>query len=411
MPVTITLTPTVAPAQGTSLTAHQARTTVADMVSHLRDYLGSNVNNEAQRVIIRAIQAGLRELVNARRWSYLYERGRIQTNGAYSTGTVAYDHTGGAYERMLTLTSGTWPSWAGSGTVAISNVVYDVFRRISDTVLVLDETVGSAADIASGTAYTLYQDTYTLPEDFVASDRGFAEISWGGMEFVHPTQWLQVTRYYRSSSDTPRYYTFRGDPRAAGRMAVSVFPYPDSSRTLDYIYHRRPRKITLEKYETGTVSVDAGAGATTTVTGSGTSWTTAMVGSTIRLSSNSTTLPTGLEGSNPYVVERNIKVVSSATSLTVDDSIDTTYSGVKYQISDPIDIEDGSMLEAYYRCCEKHLCIMRNMRNVEFAMQAYMDALIKAEEADSRSFQGRVAGEGGPYRQRLANMPRGSDVS
>ena len=379
-----------------------ARTVVVDMVSHLRDYLGSNVNNEVQRVIIRSIQAGLRELSNVRPWSYLYKRHRIQTNAPYSTGTVAYDVTGGSVERELVLTSGTWPTWAADGTVAISNVTYEAFRRVSDSVLQLDSNVTSAADIAAGASYTLYQDTYVLPEDFVASDRSYAEVSWGGMEYVQPNLWLQVTRYYRSSSDTPRYYTFLGDRRLAGRMAIAVFPYPDSARTIDAIYHRRPRRILMEQYSTGTATSSASS---TTVTGSGTAWTTAMEGSVIRLSSDAVNLPTDLAGSNPYVVERTVKLVSSATQLTVDQSIDTTYSAVKYQLSDPIDIEDGAMLEAYFRCCEKHLAIMRRLKDTDDCGRRYIEALIRAEEADSRSFAGRVAGGNYLGRQRLANMP------
>ena len=381
---------------------------MVDMISHLRDYLGANVNNEVQRVMVRSIQAGLRELINVRPWSYLYKRHRIQTNGAYSTGTVAYDVTGGSVEREMLLTSGTWPTWAGDGTIAIGNVTYEAFRRVSGTVLQMDSNVTSAADIAAGTSYTLYQDTYVLPEDWVASDRNYAEVSWGGMEYVQPNLWLQVTRYYRSSSDTPRYYTFLGDRRLPGRMAMSIFPYPDSAKTIDAIYFRRPRRLTMESYSTGTVTVSA---ASATVTGSGTVWTSAMEGSVIRLSNDATNLPTDLAGANPYGVERTIKLVSSTTQLTVDESISTAFTAVKYQISDPIDVEDGAMLEAYFRCCEKHLAIMRRLKDADDCARRYVEALIRAEEADSRSFAGRVAGEGGPYRQRLARMPLGPDIS
>ena len=372
------------------------------MVSHLRDYLGTNVNNEAQRVILRAIQAGARELANVRPWQYLYKRHRLQTNATYNTGTVDFDVTGGSVERALTLAGGTWPSWAGDGTVAIANVTYEVFRRISNTVLQFDSNITSAADIVAGTAYTLYQDTYTMPADFVASDMSYAEVSWGGMEYVQPNQWLQVTRYYRSSSNTPRYYTFTGSPRESGRFCMRIFPYPDSARTIDAIYHRRPRQILMEKYETGTATSSASS---TTITGSGTVWTTAMEGSIIRLSGSAATLPTDVAGSNPYVVERTIKLVSSATQLTVEESVDTAYSAVKYQISDPIDIDDGAMLEAFYRCCEKHVAIMRRLKDAGEAGQRYSEALIRAEEADSRTFAGRVAGGGYLGRQRLARMP------
>ena len=191
-------------------------------------------------------------------------------------------------------------------------------------------------------------------------------------------------------------------------MAMAIFPYPDSAKTIDAIYFRRPRRLTMESYSTGTVTVSA---ASTTVTGSGTVWTTAMEGSVIRLSNDAISLPTDLAGSNPYGVERTIKLVSSATQLTVDESIGSAFAAVKYQISDPIDIEDGAMLEAYFRCCEKHLAIMRRLKDADDCARRYVEALIRAEEADSRSFAGRVAGEGGPYRQRLANMPRGADVS
>ena len=247
-----------------------------------------------------------------------------------------------------------------------------------------------------------------LPEDWVASDRNYAEVSWGGMEYVQPNLWLQVTRYYRSSSDTPRYYTFLGDRRLPGRMAMSIFPYPDSAKTIDAIYFRRPRRLTMESYSTGTVTVSA---ASATVTGSGTVWTSAMEGSVIRLSNDATNLPTDLAGANPYGVERTIKLVSSTTQLTVDESISTAFTAVKYQISDPIDVEDGAMLEAYFRCCEKHLAIMRRLKDADDCARRYVEALIRAEEADSRSFAGRVAGEGGPYRQRLARMPLGPDIS
>jgi len=402
----ISLTPTSAPT-GQATTPHKARTTCQDAIDHLIDYMGSNVNQEALRVAKRAIQLALKEVTNARRWSYYYQHGRIQTNAPYSTGTVALDVTGGTYERQLTLTTGTWPTWAAYGSVRIGTVTYDVDRRISDSIVTLDSTITSAADISS-TSYTLFQDTFDLPSDFVAMDESFTEESWGGMEYVHPTEWLRVVRYYQSTSNTPRFYTIRGNPDVPGRMSLSLFPYPDSARTVDFIYQRRPRDVTLDSYTTGTVSVSASS---TTITGSGTTFTAPMVGSVIRLSADSTNLPSGFAGSNPYSVERNIRVFTSATSLTVDDTIDSAYSGVKFRISDPLDLEDGAMIECFFRCAERHVSILRQMKNQTLATQLYQDALIRAEEADARSFMGRAAGYHPSYAQRLKDMPLGPDVS
>lgn len=404
---TIVLTPTTPPTIPVISTTHVPRTTVSDIVEHLRDYLGSNVNAEVQRAILRSLQSAYRELTNARRWVYLYQHGRVQVRGHYTTGSVAYSTS----TNQMVLTGGTWPSWVDhSSQIAIGTVTYQVAQRISDTVVTLDPVLTSIADIPSGTAFDLYQDTYDLPLDYVAQDQSFADVAWAGLEYVHVNAWLQVTRFYRSFSNTPRYWTIRGSPKTPGRMAISLFPYPDQDRTLDFIYHRRPRTINLYRYETGTVSVDS-VGQPTTITGSGTAWDTSMIGSTIRLSSSTTQPPTSFAGVNPYAVECNIVNVTGAGTIITDQSIPTSYTGVKYVISDPIDIEVGAMMEAFLRCCEKHVSIQRNKKDVPVAEKLSLDALIRAEEADSRSFQGRVAGQSHRWRQRFAFMPMGSDIS
>jgi len=406
---TIPLTPFTPPSTQGAV-PHTGRTTVWDTIEFLMDYLGLDVTKAVPRVARRAIRAALREIANARRWTYLYTHGRIFTNAQYGTGTVAYDHTGGAYERLLTLTGGTWPSWANYGSVRIGSTTYTVDQRIDGTRLTLDDVLNPGADVASGATFALYQDTYTLPEDFVGSDQGMADESWGGMDYVHPSDWLRATRYLYSTSNTPRFYTFRGSPKVPGRLAVSLFPFPDVSRSVDFIYHRRPRPITLDRYQTGTVTVNAAGSGTTTVTGTGTVWTNSMVGSVIRLSNNAASYPTNFDGDSPYAEERNVVQVVSATQITVDETITTSYTGVKHRISDPIDIVDGSILEAFLRCAEMHASLQRSHKDREQAKASYQRALILAKEADSVSFARRVAGEFVGYKLRLADMPRGADL-
>jgi hypothetical protein len=410
----IPITPTVPPASNLGAVAHTARATVWDVVEHLCDYLGLDITKQVPRVVRRSIQAALREVSNARRWTYFYKHGRILTHGFYSTGTVQYQDSSGTYPRQITLTGGTWPSWAARGTLRIGIVTYDVDQMVNSTVLTLDPVLNPGPNgdalIPAGTPFQLYCDTYDLPEDFIATDQEFADISWGGMEYVHPNKWLQVTRYYASYSNTPRYYTIRGNPKIPNRLSVSIFPFPDSDRTIDFVYHRGARKVTIDRYQTGSASVNASGGATQTVTGTGTNWTASMAGSVIRLSGDSLNFPTDFAGDNPAAIERNIVSVQSATQLTVDDAISQSFSGVKYRISDPIDVESGAMYEAFVRCAEMHASIQRNSKDRELARKEYMLALEIAKEADSRNFAVRVAGMGGPYRQRLANMPRGPDI-
>ena len=134
-----------------------------------------------------------------------------------------------------------------------------------------------------------------------------------------------------------------------------------------------------------------------------------MAGSIVRLSSTTADDPTGLVGAKPFAMERTIMSVESATTLTVDSTFTDTLSGVKYLISDPVDVDEGAMLTAFLRCCEKQVAISRNMKTKADSTQLYLEALIQGREADSRSYQTRASGLGGHYLQRLANMPVGAD--
>jgi hypothetical protein len=91
--------------------------------------------------------------------------------------------------------------------------------------------------------------------------------------------------------------------------------------------------------------------------------------------------------------------------LTLDDAASETITGGKYRISDPIDIDDQIMSEAFFRCCEKNYGFMRSMKNVGEREAAYVLAMRKAKESDQRVFAERVAGAGGTYRQPLSDMP------
>lgn len=410
------------PAALSTVLTHIPRTTVWDMIEHGRDFLGADPGAETDRSVHRAVQSALRELVNSHQWLYYYTHGRIQGHGFSTTGTIQFQATSGSVPNLVTLTGGTFPTWANLGSLrtgsvttnnlnntGLGTVIYDVDQVIDSTHITLVANLAPTVDIAAGTSYTLFQDTYDLPADFVNTDQGFADVSWGGMEYVPPNKWLQVNRYYQSYSNTPRYYTIMGSPKSPNRMCWRIFPFPDSDRTLDFIYKRRARSVTRDQYTTGTAITDA-IGSPNLIYGNGTNWTSDMAGSVIRLSSTST-LPTGWAGGNPYAMERNIIQVQSPTQLLVDDVATQTLSNVAYRISDPVDMEETAMLEAFLRCVEKHIALMKNMKDAPARAVMYEQALLFAKEADARSFASRVAGVGGPYRQRLANMPRGPDVS
>ncbi len=381
--------------------------TYSDLIAHILDYLGSNATQEAARDARRAALDAYRELSHAHRWMYYQARGRVQTVAHYNTGTIAYDHTGGSSERLLTLTDGVWPTWAAQGVLLVNDVAYQVAERQSDTLATLDIDSNPGQDVAADTAYYIYQDTYVLPHDFLEMEQLFEAQNSFWLEYADPGTWLAMQKN-RHGPANPRLYCVRGAPDYYGCLALSLWPAPDNIYALDFVYHRRPRSLRFDQVSTGLVTA---ASASTTVTGDGTAWTSSLAGSVLRFSATKQDLPTGPAGANPAATERIVVSVESATSLTVDSALTDTFTGVKYLISDPVDIEEGAMFTALLRCCEAQVTIGRIMKNLPAAQAMYREALILAREADSRSFARRNPGGSRLGYRRMVDMPRGADVS
>tara|TARA_E500000331_G_scaffold356741_1_gene416026 strand:- start:6364 stop:9285 length:2922 start_codon:yes stop_codon:yes gene_type:complete len=88
---------------------------------------------------IRLLMATEGKRLDIRTWK------KTELQGSY---TITYDHTGGTYERMLTLSGATWPASAEHGYIFIGGTTYNVYRRISDTVLILDKEFNPGSDFS-----------------------------------------------------------------------------------------------------------------------------------------------------------------------------------------------------------------------------------------------------------------------
>lgn len=384
--------------------------TYQDAINHLLDYLGADVGTEALRVSKRAIQNTLRTLPRMHRWTYYYNHGRINTFGTYSTGTVAFDYTGGAYERMLTLTGGTWPSWAIDGTIRIGGANYKISGIQSSTVATLDLIQSPTGDVPAGTSYTLFCDEYILPLDFISSDEGLDRNSFACLSYVHPRQWLSNVETGHNYSGDPYLFTITGHSVLQGRLAFRVYPYPTADKSFDYLYQRGPRPAVIDNYSTGTVSANANSGPTTTVTATGANFTSSLTGSIIRISADATEFPTGIDGDYAAEYERQIIAVTSSSTVIVDEPIYTTFSARKYVVSDPIDVEQGAMLDAFLRGCEHQVCHLRSKSNADDMYKVYLDSVRMAQASDSKVMQRRSANPDNYVRPRLARFPLGGNI-
>jgi hypothetical protein len=362
-----------------------------DAIEHCRQFL--EIRGIAQKsaeqfhgILRRSVQSAYREVMGRRTWRYCQRLGQINIVAPYSTGTVVYDHTGGTYERQLTLTNGVWPSWALYGKVRIDEVNYTVEDRKSDTVLTLDPQLNPGADVAS-TSYDLFRSSYTLPADFSKLGTPQPE-NWGHACYVSPDEFLFYQRHDYATGD-PTAYTLARDESLHGAMAVMVWPVPSTAQTWQFPYHSRGREMKYsgydEEFAKGRITTTEDS---TTVTGKGTAFSEDMIGSILRIGDNVQDPPTGIDGQHPRVDERTIVAVASTTSLTVDAGVNSSQSEVKYTVSDVVDIEPG-MVNLFLRCCEKHLAINFDLKGIKQIHELYENAYTLASEEDSRILQHR----------------------
>lgn len=347
---------------------------LSDVVQRAADRLGGA---DVRRALIAAYDT----LHAVRDWTVYQRYSRLHLQPAYTAGTIAYDHTGGAYERMVTLTGGTWPAWASDGTFRVGIERYQVEAVQSATVLTLDSQENPGADIAPLTAYQLSLERFPLPDDFQTNGE---VVSSDGRDLtrISQSEWLEFQTLTGPRYGGPFRYAYIGDPHRPGKLMFVFDPSPGTLVELTFKYQRKPRPLAVILYDAGTAVT---AAASASIVGSGTVWTAAMVGSVFRLSADKANPPTGLAGDNPAAFEARILAVADATHLTVDAPCPMTTAAGSYRISDPLDYEPGPMTEALTkRGAMLLLALRRDIKSNRNAMQEYQEALDLAKAADCK---------------------------
>lgn len=181
-------------------------------------------------------------------WSFLHPVTTITTTVPYSTGTV------GVALGVVTLASGTFPSWAAGQEITISGTTYTVNTRDSNTQVTLTDLT---VTVTAGTSYALAQVAYDAPADFggIRGNMTYATNVTDSSPLVKVDEY--TIRNYRAFPDAnaykPRMFAVRTKAfvTTGQRYELLFYPTPDAAYTLTYAYDAYTGAITTTQYPLG----------------------------------------------------------------------------------------------------------------------------------------------------------------
>lgn len=186
--------------------------------------------------------------------------------------------------------------------------------------MAFSEITNLATQQARTASTIVNQQYYHLPMGIV--DMESVTVTIGGIAYPLITvdseiQWERINQTLVSTTALPSFIFPRRDD-------FGIWPTPQGVYTITFYPHIRDRSLTADDYTTGTVSV---TNSSQTVTGSGTTWTNAMVGRWFIMNDNTQ------QGEGFWY---RIGAVGSTTSLTLETSYEQTTiaSGANYKIGE-----------------------------------------------------------------------------
>jgi len=179
------------------------------------------------------IQDGLNDVYAAHSWSFFRPIEEITTTAPYDTGTIE------VASGVVTLTDGTFPSWAAVGVLQVDDEYHDVDTRDGDTQITLEDTT---VDADSGSSYELGRPEYDLPTAFEAIEDDLV-YEPGQSDFYPPVRQRHDGEILRMRQDDPYHdrpvfygiRTVEFDPTVGSRRRLSLYPTPDAA----YVFKAR----------------------------------------------------------------------------------------------------------------------------------------------------------------------------
>ena len=209
-------------------------------VGHYLFGIRSNFSEDQQNDIKDCLHDGLRRVYAAHDWSFLHPIADVVTTAPYATGTIT------VAAGVVTLSGGTFPTWAADGILQVNNRYYSVASRGSNTQLTLDTT---SVTVATASNYQLARPEIPLDAAFdsVTND---SDLTY----YPSPDCWYPPVKWRHDSTirqlegnnpefSRPVFYsvrTLRFDPTVGSRKVLAMYPTPDQAYTLRVPMFLRP---------------------------------------------------------------------------------------------------------------------------------------------------------------------------
>lgn len=348
--------------------------TYFDVVEHLIASSFGGPQDAEQRDIRTAVHRCYAEIGNIRDWSWQHAHGRIFTAAPVDATVLSFS----GVTLTLAITDSAPPN---ASHVRVGNRVAEIVEvsGAGNRTITLSNSVNfPSGSVSANDIATFYQTLYDLPDDFRNLDEPSDEFNWWSGAYVTPDEAMKMERV-NFQAGSPLHWTIIRSP-IKDAYVLKLVGYPTAVETIDFTYRREPRPLRWSGHE-----ADARAGTISTsvasplpIGGTNTAFSASMVGAILRIGTT-TDIPGPLTSITPYVSEREVLSYSSATAIAVDGGY-TSYSGVKYLITDPIDLPEH-MHNVMLSGSEYWLARIRSS-NVEEKYQLYQRDLRLAMEAD-----------------------------
>jgi hypothetical protein len=198
---------------------------------------------EQENEIEDCIHDGLHDVYTAHAWSFFRPVKDISTTAPYATGTVT------VAAGVVTLTGGTFPTWAADGLLKVADAYYSVASRDGDAQITLDDT---SVTVAVASTFQLARPEVPLDDAFeaVANDSDLTYYPdqndlWPPVRQRHDRA-IRTFQQDRPYFDRPILYSVRTvefDPTVGSRKRLAFYPTPDAAYVLRVPMILRPTMI------------------------------------------------------------------------------------------------------------------------------------------------------------------------